>query len=89
MDCLCLAGAEPDPTAANKCRLCPLGTYKPDDSDHNCTACPAMLTTEKTVSTNASSLAWAPGRGYTEGRERVLFIGTQFSILYTFVYSPA
>ena len=22
-------------------------------------------------------------------RERVLFIGTQFSILYTFVYSPA
>jgi hypothetical protein len=24
-----------------------------------------------------------------EVRERVLFIGTQFSILYTFVYSPA
>ena len=27
--------------------------------------------------------------GKRQARERVLFIGTQFSILYTFVYSPA
>jgi hypothetical protein len=26
---------------------------------------------------------------FQRGVERVLFIGTQFSILYTFVYSPA
>jgi len=29
------------------------------------------------------------GGGGAVGRERVLFIGTQFSILYTSMYSPA
>ena len=30
-----------------------------------------------------------PPGDYNRVRERVLFIGTQFSILYTFMYSPA
>ena len=30
-----------------------------------------------------------PARAGGPERERVLFIGTQFSILYTFMYSPA
>ena len=36
-------------------------------------------------------LSWAPGtwRGCRGAGERVLFIGTQFSILYTSMYSPA
>ena len=63
-DCLCLAGAEPDPAAANLCRLCPVGTYKPDAGDHNCTACSPTLTTEKSGGTNASACVCAPGRGY-------------------------
>ncbi len=31
----------------------------------------------------------AEGPGQGEGEERVLFIGTQFSIFYTSMYSPA
>ena len=67
-DCLCLAGAEPDPAAANKCRLCPLGTYKPDAGDHNCTACPATLTTEQTGNANASACACVPGFAFDGDR---------------------
>ena len=63
-DCLCAAGFEPDPAAANLCRQCPLGTYKPYTGDHNCTACPATLTTAQTGNANASACACAPGRGY-------------------------
>jgi hypothetical protein len=60
-DCLCAAGFEPDPAAANLCRQCPLGTYKPYTGDHNCTASPATLTTAQTGNTNASACACAPG----------------------------
>ena len=60
-DCLCAAGLEPDPAAANLCRQCPLGTYKPYTGDHNCTACPATLTTAQTGNANASACACAPG----------------------------
>lgn len=67
-DCLCLAGAEPDPAAANKCRLCPLGTYKPDAGDHNCTACPSTLTTEQTGNANASACACVPGFAFDGDR---------------------
>jgi hypothetical protein len=60
-DCLCAPGFEPDPWAANLCRQCPLGTYKPYAGDHNCTACPHTLTTEKTGNANASACVCAPG----------------------------
>jgi hypothetical protein len=63
-DCLCAPGFEPDPWAANLCRQCPLGTYKPYAGDHNCTACPHTLTTEKTGNANASACVCAPGYGY-------------------------
>ena len=63
-DCLCAPGFEPDPAAANLCRQCPIGKYKPFAGDHNCTACPATLTTEQTGNANASACVCAPGRGY-------------------------
>jgi hypothetical protein len=54
-DFLCAPGFEPDPAAANLCRQCPIGTYKTYAGDHNCTACPATLTTEQTGNVNASA----------------------------------
>lgn len=63
-DCLCAPGFEPDPAAANLCRQCPLGTYKPYTGDHNCSKCPDTLTTEKTGNANASACVCAPGFVY-------------------------
>jgi len=60
-DCLCAPGFEPDPGAVNLCRQCPIGTYKTYAGDHNCTACPATLTTEQTGNANASACVCAPG----------------------------
>jgi hypothetical protein len=60
-DCLCAPGFEPDPAAVNLCRQCPIGKFKPFAGDHNCTACPATLTTEQTGNANASACVCAPG----------------------------
>jgi hypothetical protein len=60
-DCLCAPGFEPDPASANLCRQCLIGTYKTYTGDHNCTACPATLTTEQTGNANASAGVCAPG----------------------------
>jgi hypothetical protein len=62
-DCICEIAYEPD--TENVCKQCPTGTFKPAAGDHNCTACPPTLTTEKTGITNASACACAPGHGYT------------------------
>ena len=60
-DCLCAPGFEPDPATANLCRACAIGKYKTYAGDHNCTACPATLTTAQTGNANASACACAPG----------------------------
>jgi len=64
VDCLCAPGFEPDPGALNLCRQCPIGTYKTYAGDHNCTACPTTLTTEKTGNANASACVCAPGLAF-------------------------
>jgi hypothetical protein len=64
LDCLCAPGFEPDPAAANLCRQCPIGTYKPFFGDHNCIACPDTFTTEKTGNGNASACVCRPGYVY-------------------------
>ena len=38
---------------------------------------------------HAAYVFWQPLESGTDFRESVLFIGTQFSILYTSMYSPA
>ena len=64
LDCLCAPGFEPDSAAANLCRQCPMGTYKPFFGDHNCIACPDTFTTEKTGNGNASACVCRPGYVY-------------------------
>jgi hypothetical protein len=67
-DCLCAPGFEPDPGAVNLCRQCPIGTYKTYAGDHNCTACPATLTTAQTGNANASACVCAPGFAFDGDR---------------------
>jgi hypothetical protein len=43
----------------------------------------------RSVHTRGAGFGSCPGSSAAGPRERVLFIGTQFSILYTFMYSPA
>ncbi len=50
---------------------------------------PQSCTRKFLCSSNTRSLAVACSTPSSSARESVLFIGTQFSILYTFVYSPA
>jgi len=60
-DCLCAPGFEPDPAAANLCRQCPIGTYKPELGDHNCSVCPETFTTEVTGNSQFSACVCRPG----------------------------
>ena len=60
-DCECIPGFEPDPAAANLCRQCPIGKYKPELGDHNCTVCPDTFTTEITGNSNFASCVCRPG----------------------------
>ena len=47
-DCECIPGYEPDPAAANLCRKCPIGIYKHEVGDHNCSLYTDTFTTEDT-----------------------------------------
>ena len=60
-DCECIPGFEPDPATANLCRKCPIGKYKPELGDHNCTVCPDTFTTEITGNSNFASCVCGPG----------------------------
>ena len=71
-NCQCLPGYEPDPAAANLCRKCPIGTYKPELGDHNCTVCPDTFTTEITGNSNFASCVCKPG--YSLSTEQVCVI---------------
>jgi hypothetical protein len=66
-DCLCSPGFEPNPGAEHLCRQCPIGKYKPLAGDHNCTTCPATLTTETLGNTSAAACICAPGHGHAAG----------------------
>jgi len=59
--CNCIPGYEPDPAAKDLCRKCPIGTYKPNVGDHNCTVCPDTFTTEFTGNANFASCVCRPG----------------------------
>jgi len=71
-ECQCLPGYEPDPAAANLCRQCPIGTYKPELGDHNCSVCPDTFTTEVTGKSKFSDCVCKPG--YSLSTEQVCVI---------------
>jgi hypothetical protein len=71
-DCQCTPGYEPDPAAANLCRKCPIGTYKPEVGDHNCSVCPDTFTTEVSGNAKFSDCVCKPG--YALSTEQVCVI---------------
>jgi hypothetical protein len=71
-DCQCTPGYEPDRNIANLCSQCPIGKYKPEVGDHNCSVCPDTFTTEVTGNSKFSDCVCKPG--YALSAEQVCVI---------------
>ena len=56
--CVCATGYEPH---AGACVACSIGTFKQDDGDHACAACPAHSTTLSASSDTQASCLCEPG----------------------------